>query len=56
MAETAENVAAEHGIGRGDQDAFALRSQQRAAAAPRRGVLADEIMPVTSASGRARRR
>jgi hypothetical protein len=32
MAETAENVAAEHGIARADQDAFAYRSQMRAAA------------------------
>jgi 3-oxoadipyl-CoA thiolase len=46
MAETAENVAAEYGIARADQDAFALRSQQRAAAAQRSGRLADEIVPV----------
>ena len=39
MAETAENVAAEHAISRPDQDRFALRSQQRAAAARRPGVL-----------------
>ncbi len=45
MPETAENVAAEHGIARADQDAFALRSQQRAAA--RRKELAAEIVPVT---------
>ncbi|SDU36283.1 3-oxoadipyl-CoA thiolase [Jiangella alkaliphila] len=45
MPETAENVAAEHGVGRADQDAFALRSQQRAAA-PRK-ELAAEIVPVT---------
>ena len=36
MPETAENVAAEFGVARADQDAFALRSQQRAAAAHRR--------------------
>jgi 3-oxoadipyl-CoA thiolase len=47
MAETAENVAAEHRIGRADQDAFALRSQQRAAAAIAAGRLAEEIVPVT---------
>ena len=47
MAETAENVAAEHGVSRADQDAFALRSQQRAAAAERAGAFADEIVPVT---------
>lgn len=46
MGETAENVAREHGISRADQDAFALRSQQRAAAAMRSGVLAEEITPV----------
>ncbi len=46
MGETAENVAREHGISRADQDAFALRSQQRAAAAMRSGVLAQEITPV----------
>lgn len=47
MAETAENVAAEHGVSRADQDAFALRSQQRAAAAQQAGRLAEEIVPVT---------
>jgi acetyl-CoA acyltransferase len=46
MAETAENVAAEHQIRRADQDAFALRSQQRAAAAIEAGRLAAEIIPV----------
>ncbi len=46
MPETAENVAAEHRIGRADQDAFALRSQQRAAAAIAAGRLAVEIVPV----------
>jgi 3-oxoadipyl-CoA thiolase len=46
MPETAENVAAEFGIARADQDAFALRSQQRAAAAGARGVFAAEIVPV----------
>ena len=47
MAETAENVADDFGISREDQDAFALRSQQRAEAAIRSGVLAEEIVPVT---------
>jgi acetyl-CoA acyltransferase len=47
MAETAENVAAEHRISRADQDAFALRSQQRTAAAQQAGRLAEEIVPVT---------
>ena len=46
MAETAENVAVECGIARADQDAFAWRSQQRAAAALESGVLAEEITPV----------
>ncbi len=46
MPETAENVAAEFGIGRDDQDAFALRSQQRTAAARKRGFFADEIVAV----------
>jgi 3-oxoadipyl-CoA thiolase len=47
MPETAENVAREFGIARGDQDAFALRSQQRWAAAQAAGVFKDEIVPVT---------
>ena len=47
MPETAENVAAEFGISRADQDAFALRSQQRALAAQASGVLAQEIVAVT---------
>ena len=47
MAETGENVAEEFEISRQDQDAFAYRSQQRAAAAIKRGALAEEITPVT---------
>jgi acetyl-CoA acyltransferase len=47
MAETAENVADEFGISRAEQDAFALRSQQRAEAAIAAGVLAAEIVAVT---------
>jgi len=46
MAETAENVAQECRIARVDQDAFAYRSQQRAAAAIAHGWLAEEIVPV----------
>jgi 3-oxoadipyl-CoA thiolase len=46
MPETAENVAAEFGVGREDQDAFALRSQERAAKAIADGRLAREIVPV----------
>lgn len=49
MPETGENVAADFGISREDQDAFALRSQQRAAAAQAQGRFADEIVPVTIA-------
>jgi len=46
MPETAENVASEFKVSREDQDAFALRSQQRAAAAIASGRLAEEIVPV----------
>ena len=46
MPETAENVAADHRINRADQDAFAARSQARAAAAQANGRLAAEITPV----------
>ena len=48
MPETAENIAEQCRISRGDQDAFALRSQQRAAAAQANGNLAQEIVPVVS--------
>ena len=47
MPETGENVAADYNISRADQDAFALRSQQRASAAQQNGRLAQEIVPVT---------
>ncbi len=47
MPETAENVAREFNINRADQDAFALRSQQRWAHAHAAGVFRDEIVPVT---------
>lgn len=46
MPETAENVADQFGISREDQDAFALRSQQRAAVAIAEGRLREEIMRV----------
>ncbi len=46
MPQTAENVAAQFGISRADQDAFALRSQSRAAAAQDRGFFAEEIIPI----------
>jgi len=47
MPETAENVAELLNISRADQDAFALRSQQRTALAQRNGILAQEIVPVS---------
>jgi 3-oxoadipyl-CoA thiolase len=46
MPETAENVAAEFGVSRADQDAFAARSQARASAAQASGRLGREIVPV----------
>jgi acetyl-CoA acyltransferase len=47
MPETAENVAEDFKVSRQDQDAYALRSQQRALAAQANGILAQEIVPVT---------
>lgn len=47
MPQTADNVAAEFQIGRADQDAFALRSQQRWAAANAAGRFADELVSVS---------
>lgn len=52
MPETAENVAADFAVSREDQDAFALRSQQRTAAAQRRGRLAREITPISVRAAR----
>ncbi len=46
MPETAENVASDFKINRADQDAFAVRSQQRAAAAQKSGFFAEEIVAV----------
>ena len=46
MPETADNVAADYNVSRADQDAFALRSQQRWAAAQAAGIFRDEIVPV----------
>ncbi len=46
MPQTADNVAADFSIGRADQDAFAIRSQQRWAAADAAGRFADELTPV----------
>jgi len=47
MPETAENVAEDFKVSRQDQDAFALRSQERALAAQASGALAEEIVAVT---------
>ncbi|MGG7568274.1 3-oxoadipyl-CoA thiolase [Rhodovulum sp. DZ06] len=47
MPETAENVAEDWNVSREDQDAFAFRSQEKAAAAQANGRLAQEIVPVT---------
>jgi 3-oxoadipyl-CoA thiolase len=49
MPETAENVAGEFKVARSDQDAFALRSQQRWAAAQAKGFYRGEIIPVSVA-------
>jgi 3-oxoadipyl-CoA thiolase len=46
MGETGENVAERWGVSREDQDAFALRSQQRWATAQEAGLFADELVPV----------
>jgi len=53
MAETAENVAAEFGVSREDQDAFALRSQLRAETAAKAGLFSDEIISVSVPQRRA---
>ena len=52
MPETAQNLADAYAISREDQDAFALRSQERAAAAQANGRLAAEILPVEVPQGR----
>jgi acetyl-CoA acyltransferase len=51
MGDTAENVAARWHIGREQQEAFAVRSQQRAAAAAKAGNFANEIVPITTKNG-----
>jgi 3-oxoadipyl-CoA thiolase len=53
MPETGENVAEDYQIGRTDQDAFALRSQQRAGKAMASGYFAEEIIAVEVPGGRA---
>ena len=52
MIETAENLRAEYGITRADQDALAVQSHSRAVAAQDSGVFAEEIVPVTVAGRR----
>lgn len=47
MPETAENVAADYGISRQDQDQFAFNSQQKTAVAQANGIFAEEIVPVS---------
>jgi 3-oxoadipyl-CoA thiolase len=53
MGETGENVAEEYQVSRQDQDAFALRSQQRAGKAMAAGYFAEEIVPVEVPGGKA---
>jgi 3-oxoadipyl-CoA thiolase len=52
MGETGENVAERFGVSREDQDAFALRSHQRAVAAAEAGKPAEEIVPIEAPRGR----
>src|SRR5215203_1263124 len=52
MPETGENVAEEYQVSRADQDAFALRSQQRAGKAMASKYFADEIVAVEVAGGK----
>ncbi|AOH83299.1 beta-ketoadipyl CoA thiolase [Sphingomonas panacis] len=52
MPRTGENVAEDYGVSRADQDAFALRSQQRAAAAQASGFFAEEIVTVETPGAR----
>jgi len=52
MGETAENVADRYGISREDQDAYALRSHQRAVAAVEAGRFEEEIAPIEAPRGR----
>ncbi len=51
MGETAENVAAKYGLSRAEQDSFAEHSHQKAEAARIAGKLADEIIPIVTATG-----
>lgn len=51
MGDTAENVARKYEVARADQEALALQSHQKAAAARAAGLLKDEIVPITTAAG-----
>ncbi|WP_285018230.1 thiolase family protein [Novosphingobium sp. fls2-241-R2A-195] len=51
MGETAENVATQYQISRGEQEALAVESQKKAAAAREAGKLADEIVPIETKGG-----
>jgi acetyl-CoA acyltransferase len=51
MGDTAENVAEKYQITRAEQDAFAVKSQQKAAAAQNAGKLSDEIVPIQTKAG-----
>ncbi len=51
MGETGENVAERYGVSREDQDAFGLRSHQRAVAAAAAGIFAEEIVPIEAPQG-----
>jgi acetyl-CoA acetyltransferase family protein len=55
MGKTAENVAKRYGVSREAQDAYALRSHQRAVAAAEAGLLAEEIVPIEAPEGRGTR-
>ena len=52
MGETGENVAERYGVSREDQDAWGLRSHQRAVAAQEAGFFAEEIVPIEAPKGR----
>ena len=52
MGETGENVAERYGVSREDQDAWGLRSHQRAVAAREAGIFAEEIVPIEAPQGR----
>jgi acetyl-CoA acetyltransferase family protein len=51
MGDTAENVASKYGLSREEQEAFALRSQQKAGEAIKKGAFKDEIVPYTLPDG-----